>query len=235
MALGDNAILTMMWHGWLPLLGELTALAAVVALSPFTVLPAVALVVHSERPRPVGLAFIAGWLVGKAAITVAFLQVPQLVQRLEGPTPSWTGWLRIGLGVAALVGAVLYWRRSESTTESPGWVGRIKRITPLSAAAAGVLLTVINVKIVAACAAAGYLIGSSPLNTAGVAGAITYFTLVGGSTAAVPILGYAIWSHRIDRFLVAFRDWMQRRQRLLSVIILGLVGVALIYSGANAL
>ncbi len=224
-----------MWHGWLPLLGELTALAAVVALSPFTVIPAVALVVHSERPRPVGLAFIAGWFVGKAAITVAFLQVPQLVQKLDAPTPSWTGWLRIGLGLLALVAGVLYWRRSESSTDSPRWAGRIKRITPLSAAASGVVLTVINVKIIAACAAAGYLIGSAPLNTAGIAGAVTYFTLVGGSTAAVPILGYAIWTHRIDRFLVAFRDWMQRRQRVLTLIVLGLLGGALIYSGANAL
>jgi len=224
-----------MWHGWLPLIGELTALAAVVALSPFTVLPAVALVVHSERPRPVGLAFIAGWLVGKAAITVAFLQVPQLVHKLDGPAPSWTGWLRIGLGLLALVGGVLYWRRSQSTTDSPRWTGRIKRITPLRAAATGVVLTVINVKVVAACAAAGYVIGSSPLNAAGIAGTITYFTLAGGSTAAVPILGYAIWTHRIDRFLAAFRDWMQRRQRILTLIVLGIIGGALVYSGANAL
>ncbi|BBZ76935.1 membrane protein [Mycolicibacterium anyangense] len=224
-----------MWHGWLALLGELTALAAVVALSPFTVIPAVALVVHSDRPRPVGLAFIAGWLVGKAAITVAFLQVPQLLNKLEGPAPSWTGWLRIALGAAALVGGVAYWRRSTVKVDNPRWAERIKRITPASAAATGVALTVINVKVVAACAAAGYLIGSAPLSSAGVAGAVTFFTLVGGSTAAVPILGYAIWSHRIDRFLASFRDWMQRRQRVLTVVVFGLLGGALIYSGAGAL
>ncbi|WP_167099316.1 GAP family protein [Mycobacterium sp. DL592] len=224
-----------MWHGWLALLGELTALAAVVALSPFTVIPAVALVVHSERPRPVGLAFIAGWLVGKAAITVAFLQVPQLVQKLEGPAPSWTGWLRIGLGLLALVGGVLYWRRSHTTVENPRWASRIKRITPASAAVTGVALTVINIKVVAACAGAGYLIGSAPLNGAGVAAAVTFFTLAGGSTAAVPILGYAIWTHRIDSFLASFRDWMQRRQRVLTVVVLGLLGGVLVYSGAGAL
>jgi hypothetical protein len=224
-----------MWHGWLPLLGELTALAAVVALSPFTVVPAVALVVHSDRPRPVGLAFITGWLVGKAAITVAFVQVPQLVHKLDGPTPSWTGWLRIGLGLLALVGGVIYWRRSQPSIESPRWAGHIKRIAPVSAAVTGVVLTVINIKVVAACAAAGYVIGSSPLNTGGIAGAIAFFTLVGGSTAAVPILGYAIWTHRIDRFLAVFRDWMQRRQRVFTLIVLGLLGGALVYSGANAL
>lgn len=229
------AKLTTMWHGWLPLLGELTALAAVVALSPFTVVPAVALVVHSERPLPVGLAFIAGWLVGKAAITVAFLQVPQLVNRLDAPAPSWTGWLRIGLGVVLLAGGVFYWRRSTSHTDSPRWVGRIKRITPVSAAATGVVLTVINVKVVAACAAAGYLIGSAPLSAAGVVGTITYFTLIGGSTAVIPIVGYAIWSHRIDRFLGAFREWLERRQRALTLIIFGILGGALVYSGAAAL
>ncbi|WP_328359126.1 GAP family protein [Mycobacterium sp. NBC_00419] len=219
----------------MPLLGELTALAAVVALSPFTVLPAVALVVHSERPRPVGLAFIAGWLAGKAAITVAFLQVPQLVQKLEGPAPAWTGWLRIALGLLALGGAVVYWRQSLTTVENPRWVSRIKRITPLSAAVTGVALTVINIKVVAACAAGGYLIGSAPLSNAGIAAAVTFFTLAGGSTAAVPILGYAVWTHRIDSFLASFRDWMQRRQRVLTVVVLGLVGGALVYSGAGAL
>lgn len=224
-----------MWHGWLPLLGELAALAAVVALSPFTVIPAIALVVHSDRPRPVGLAFISGWLVGKAAITVAFLQVPQLVERLDAPAPSWTSWLRIGLGVLALAGGVIYWRRSHSSTETPRWAGRIKRITPVSAAVTGVVLTVINIKVVAACAAAGYLIGSSPLSAAGIAAAITFFTLAGGSTAAVPILGYAVWTHRIDRFLEAFRNWMQRRQRILTLIIFGILGGALVYSGASAL
>ena len=145
------------------------------------------------------------------------------------------GWLRIGLGLLALVGGVIYWRRSQSNTASPRWAGRIKRITPLSAVATGVALTVINVKVVAACAAAGYIIGSSPLNAAGIAGAVTYFTLVGGSTAVVPILGYAIWTHRIDRFLAVFRDWMQQRQRVLTLIVLVLLGGALVYSGASAL
>lgn len=81
----------------------------------------------------------------------------------------------------------------------------------------------------------GYLIGSAPLSNAGIAAAVTFFTLAGGSTAAVPILGYAVWTHRIDSFLASFRDWMQRRQRVLTVVVLGLVGGALVYSGAGAL
>ena len=56
------------------LLGELIPLALVVALSPLSIIPAVLLVLHTDRPRPTGLAFMAGWLVGLAALTVVFVR-----------------------------------------------------------------------------------------------------------------------------------------------------------------
>jgi hypothetical protein len=45
-------------------LTELIPLALVVALSPLSIIPAV-MVLHT--PRPTGLAFLAGWLIGLAA------------------------------------------------------------------------------------------------------------------------------------------------------------------------
>jgi Sap, sulfolipid-1-addressing protein len=220
------------WSGWLPLLGQLTALSAVVALSPFTVIPALALIMHSERPRIVGLTFIAGWLVGKAAITVAFLRIPQVTHSFHGP--PWTAWLRIAIGLLVLGAAVAYWRRPPSTAGAPRWLDRIKRITPVGAAVTGVALTVINVKVVLACAAAGYLIGTHGLSLAATCVAVAYFTLVAGSTAVLPILAYAVWTHRIDRQLEGFKRWLQRRQRVITVILLVLIGVGLIYSGVQA-
>src|SRR4026209_2533307 len=52
-------------------LTELIPLALVVALSPLSIIPAV-LVLHTPRPRPTGLAFLAGWLVGPAPLGIAF-------------------------------------------------------------------------------------------------------------------------------------------------------------------
>ena len=46
---------------WGSVLTELIPLALVVALSPLTIIPAV-LVLHTSRPRPTGLAFLAGLL-----------------------------------------------------------------------------------------------------------------------------------------------------------------------------
>lgn len=224
--------------GWGALLGEITALALVVALSPFSVLPAIALVVHSDRPRRTGVAFICGWLAGKAAITLLFVQLPRLLHGLQGTPPHWTAWLRVAAGLLFIVAGGWYWgkHRREPTTsvDGPQWLDRIKRITPLGAAAVGAALTVVNPNVVLMCAAAGFAIGTAGLSTLGTTAAVAYFTMLAGSTAAVPILAYMVWAHRVDRLLERLRDWMQRRQVAVTVVVLLIVGVALLFNGIRA-
>lgn len=217
------------------MLGEITALAMVVAFSPFSVLPAIALVVHSARPRPTGLAFICGWLAGKAAITTLFVAVPRLLHGLHDGPQHWTAWLRVALGVVFIAGGLWYWRRPSAAAATPGWVTRIKNITPAGAAAVGVSLTVVNPKVVLACAAAGFAIGTAALGAPATVGWVVYFTLLAGSTAALPILAYLVWSHRVDRALERFGNWMTRNQVAITVVVLELVGAGLLLTGLRAL
>jgi len=216
-------------------LGEITALAMVVALSPFTVLPAIALVVHSDRPRATGLAFISGWLVAKAAITTLFVGVPRLMGGLQATPPHWTAWLRVAAGVAFILAALWYWRRPGAAAAEATWVDRLEHITPAAAAFVGVALTFLNPKLVFACAAAGFAIGSANLGAPATGAAIAYFTLLGGSTAVLPILAYMIWSHRVDAVLARFADWVRRHQVAITVAVLLLLGVALLTNGLRAL
>jgi Sap, sulfolipid-1-addressing protein len=83
-------------------LTELIPLALVVALSPLSIIPAV-LVLHTPRPRPTGLAFLAGWLVGLTALTAVFLEVSSLMGGLGDKPPGWASWLRIVVGGALIV------------------------------------------------------------------------------------------------------------------------------------
>jgi len=53
-------------------LATLIPLALVIALSPITVIPAV-LVLHAPRPRPASLAFLSGWLLGLALVSVIII------------------------------------------------------------------------------------------------------------------------------------------------------------------
>jgi cytochrome c biogenesis protein CcdA len=223
--------------GWGSLLGELTAFAMVVALSPFSIIPALAVVMSSDRPKPTGLAFVAGWLAGKAAITVVFIQVPRLLDGLEGlnrTPPQWTVWPRIVAGILLIIAGVWCWRRPQRTVEVPHWVSRLKRITPAAAAAVGAGLTVVNVKVLLACAAAGLAIGAAHVGTLGATVAVVYFTAIAGSTAAVPILAYVVWAHQVDRQLERFKSWLQRRQNAITGALLVLIGIALLYNGISA-
>ena len=71
---------------WGSVLTELIPLALVVALSPLSIIPAV-LVLHTPRPRPTGLAFLAGWLVGLAVLTAIFVEVSSLLGGLVTSRP----------------------------------------------------------------------------------------------------------------------------------------------------
>ena len=80
------------------MLTELIPLALVVALSPLSIIPAV-LVLHTPRPRPTGLAFLVGWLLGLTALTAIFLEVSNLLGGLGNKPPGWASWLRVVVGV----------------------------------------------------------------------------------------------------------------------------------------
>lgn len=225
-----------MQGSWGTLLAELIALAMVVAVSPFSVIPAILLVMHSAAPRSTGLAFVSGWLAGKAAITAVFVQVPALIhQGNSSSSDSTTAWLQIVLGVLFTAAGLWRSRRPQKAVQTPRWLTRLKEITPSWAAAVGVALTLINPKVLFASAAAGYAIGNAQLSLVGIGLSVAFFTAIAGSTAAVPILAYAISAHRVDPLLERLIQWMQSRSKALIVGILILVGVALLISGIRGL
>src|SRR6187200_702223 len=147
---------------WGSVLIELIPLALVVALSPLSIIPAV-LVLHTPRPRPTGLAFLAGWLVGLAALTSIFLEVSGLIGGLGGKPPGWASWLRIVVGVALIVFGVYRWFTREKSAHSPKWMQSMSKLTPARAGGAGFALTIVNPKVLFICAAAGLAIGTTGL------------------------------------------------------------------------
>jgi threonine/homoserine/homoserine lactone efflux protein len=214
------------------LLGELVPLALVVALSPVSVIPAVVLVLHTDHPRPTGLAFMTGWLVGLFALTALFVAVPHVIDGV-GESPPWMGWVRIGIGVVMIAIAVGRWMTRKRTTRPPAFL-KLSRITPASAAAIGFGLVVANPKVLVMNAAAGLIIGTA---AAGVGAwiAAALYTAMAGSTVIVPILAYAVAGERVDPQLEQVRNWMQREHAAVTAVILLVVGIVLTYSGIRAL
>jgi sulfite exporter TauE/SafE len=216
-------------------LTELIPLALVVALSPLSIIPAV-LVLHTPRPRPTGLAFLAGWLIGLAALTAIFLEVSSLLGGLGDKPPGWASWLRIVVGAALIVFGVYRWLTRKKSAHTPGWIQRLSTLTPIRAAAAAVALTVVNPKVLFICAAAGLAIGTAGLDTAtNVWIAVAWYVAVAGSTVAIPILAYAVSGDRLDESLTRLKDWMERQHAALVAAILIVIGLLVLYKGIHGL
>ena len=220
---------------WGSVLTELIPLALVVALSPLSIIPAV-LVLHTPRPRPTGLAFLAGWLVGLAALTAIFVEVSSLAGGLRDKPPSWASWLRIVVGAALVVFGLYRWFTRKRSAHTPRWMQSMSKLTPPRA--------------VGDCRGpdggepqgAVHLCGSGfgdrhrgPRRHPRLAGRASGTSSVAGSTVAIPILAYAVSGDRLDEPLARLKDWMERQHATLVAVILVVIGLLVLYKGIHGL
>jgi threonine/homoserine/homoserine lactone efflux protein len=220
---------------WAAVLGQLIPLALVVALSPLTIIPAIVLVLQSDRARATGLAFLSGWLLGLAATTAVFVQLPRLLDGLYRPAPTWAAWVRIAVGIALVAFGVWRWVTRHRVTKQPAWMDRLSRMTPVGAAAIGFGLILVNPKVLVMNAGAGLVIGTAGLAVPGAWLAVAYYTVIAGSSVLVPILAYAVAGDRVDHQLERVKQWMESQHAVLMAGFLAAVGLLLVYTGIRAL
>jgi hypothetical protein len=216
------------------LLGELIPLALVVALSPVSIIPAVLLVLHTERPRPTGVAFMVGWVLALAVTTAVFVQVPHIFDGFGRQSPSWAPWVRIGIGVLSIVAAVVRWLTRHRASQSPAVLNRLGKVTPIGGALVGFGLVLANPKVLLMNAAAGLIIGTTAVGVGGWLYGAAY-TVLAGSSVIIPIVAYLIAGERVDHQLERVRDWVQREHAALTAAVFLIIGVLLTYTGIRAL
>lgn len=211
---------------------ELIPLALVIALSPLSIIPGI-LVLHTGRPRPTGLAFLVGWLVGLAALTSVFLAASGLVGGLREQPPGWASGLRVVVGAALIVFGLYRWLTRHKSAHMPRWMQSMGRLTPGRALGAAIALTIVNPKVLFICAAAGLAVGTAGLGAGGMGAAVVWFVAVAGSTVAAPILAYAVSGDRLDEQLAQLKDWMERQHAVLVAAILLVIGLLVLYKGIH--
>jgi len=209
-------------------------LGLVIALSPITIIPAV-LVLQAPRPRPAGLAFLAGWVLGLAALTALSVGASGLLGGLDKSPPRWASWLRVVLGSALILYGVYQWLTRRSHTESPAWMRSFATITPRRAALTAAALVVIRPDVLLICVPAGLAIGGSGLDLPLVWMAAVIFVAVAASTVAIPILAYAAAGHRLDDPLARLKDWMDRNNAALMAALFVVIGLFVLYHRIHAL
>lgn len=216
------------------MLTELIPLALVVALSPLSIIPAV-LVLSTPRPRPTGLAFMAGWLFGLAVLTQVFVEVSSLLGGGLDKPPPWASWVRIVAGAALIVFGLYKWSTRKRSEHSPKWMSSFAKITPGRAAVTAVVLVFVNPKVLFMCAAAGLAIGTEGLGRSGAFLGELYYVAIAASTVALPILAYVVSGDRLDPALVRLKDWMEAQHATLVAAILVVLGVMVLYKGIHGI
>jgi Sap, sulfolipid-1-addressing protein len=219
---------------WGSVLATLIPLALVVAISPLSIIPAV-LVLQTPRPRPTGLAFLGGWLLGLAALTAVFVVSSDALGALRNSPPAWVSWLRIVLGLALIGYGIYEWLTRRRHTESPKWMRTFATLTPARAGLTGLVLVIVRLEVLTMCALAGLAIGGGGLGMAANWITATIFVVVAASTVAIPVLAYAGAGDRLNEPMARLKDWMERNNAALLAAILLVIGLMVLHNGVKAL
>jgi len=213
-------------------LPELIPLALVIALSPLSVIPGI-LMLHTPRPKPTSLAFLAGWVFGIGTVTAAFVGGSEMSTGLNH-APPWARYVRIGLGVALIVWGLFRWANRNGSDHVPKWLTSLTSIKPGRAFLTGIVLTLANLKVLLMCVAAGVAIGTAGLGSVGSWTAVALFTALGASTVAVPSLAYLVAGARLDAPLNNLKKWMEDNHAGLIGAVLVALGLMVLYKGIHA-
>jgi threonine/homoserine/homoserine lactone efflux protein len=214
-------------------LTELIPLALLIALSPLSIIPGI-LMLHTPRPRPTSIAFLAGWALGIAVITAAFVIASDLSAGLDRKSAA-TPYVRIVIGVALIALGLYRWLTRNRAQHTPKWLTSMTSAGPGRAFVTAIVLSVANLKVFAMCAAAGAAIGTAALGSTGAWQAVAVFTVVAASSVALPVLGYLVAGERLDEPLNRLKVWMEDNHSALMGVILVVIGAALLYKGIHAL
>lgn len=219
---------------WGSVLSKLVALAAVIALSPITVIPAV-LVLHAPRPRPASLSFLGGWLLGLVALTAAFVSGSDLLSGFHATPPKWAAWVRLAFGVALIALAAYHWSTRHRQRNMPRWMRSFSTLSPVRAGVIGAVLVPVRPEVLILCAAAGLAVGNSSLSAGAQVIAAAIFVVLAASTVAIPILAYAGAGDRLDNALERLKAWMEANHDAMMAVILLLIGLLVLYNGIRTL
>ncbi|HEX5253391.1 MAG TPA: GAP family protein [Mycobacterium sp.] len=216
------------------MLSKVVALAAVIALSPITVIPAV-LVLHAPRPRPASLSFLGGWLLGLVALTAAFVSGSELLSGFHATPPKWASWVRLAFGVALIALASYHWFIRHRQRNMPRWMRSFSTLSAVRAGVMGAVLVPLRPEVLILCAAAGLAVGNSGLSAGAQVIAAGIFVVLAASTVAIPILAYVGAGDRFDDALERLKAWMEANHDAMMAVILFLIGLVVLYNGIRTL
>jgi hypothetical protein len=216
------------------LLVHILPIAVAIALEPICILAALVMT-GTDRPLADSFAYL-GALVGVmlvygAAVLLVFqhhavaaggTRTDDIVQLL---------WLLIGLGFLTAFVVILVRRpRAAAAEQESRWARLVQRMGPLGAAGVGLFLVNWEMETPALT-----VILKSRVSTTTALASLVIFTAVAVSTAVVPVVAYLAAPERVGGILETAKGWLSRHERVILLVLFGLIGAVFTYQGASAL
>ena len=220
----------------LPAIGAILPLAVAMALSSVPVMATIAILMSPRRARA-ALPFLVGSVLGLAVVVVVFAAGASVIPE-PGPIHSETvkGVGLILLGAALVVVAIVLWRRDvEQESEStPKWMSALNSAGRWTAF--GVALGLgLRPKSLLVSAAVGLSLRGLSLSWGDSAIVLAVYLVIASSSIVVPIVLTLAAPERAEAPLRATRAWLIGHSRVITMVILLLVGVVVIGDGLGRL
>jgi hypothetical protein len=217
-----------MWEG----LGALLPIAFAVALSSVPLTVTILILLSPNRGRA-ALPFLVGWVIGVAAIiSLSAAGAAALSQPLRRGQDTAIAVLQILIGAALMVLAGIYLRpRTRAvSTGLPRWLAAVDSFGALASFAIGVLLG-FRPKGLLLGIAAGLALNAASVRADEAVILIIIYTVIATSTVVIPIVASLVAPRRMEPKLVAVRDWLATNGRILTSVMMLLIGVVILGSG----
>lgn len=219
-------------------IGDVLGLAAGVAVSPLPIV-AMILVLATPRGRVNGSLFGIGWLAGLSILgTVVLLLAGPAGSSDDGDPAAWTGWLKLLLGVGALLLAARQWRgrpAEGAAPEMPKWMAGLDKLKPGGALGLGALLSGVNPKNAGLTIAAAATIAGAGLAGGEQAVTLAVFVVIGSVGVLAPLIVYLVAGEGAARTLDTWKTWSGDHNAAIMAVLFLVFGFKLVGDGIAVL
>jgi threonine/homoserine/homoserine lactone efflux protein len=217
-------------------IGDILPLAIGIAISPVPII-AVILMLFSRRARTNGPAFLIGWILGVAAVTVIVLLVANAGDvGTDSDASDTASGVKLVLGLLLVVLALRQWRGRPAPGEvaaMPKWMSAIDAFTPVKAFATAIVLSAVNPKNLVLAVGAGAAISRGNLSGSEDAVAVVVFVALASSSIAIAVFAYLLGGSRAQHMLDGWKAWLTQHNAAVMTVLLLVMGVLLVGQGLD--
>jgi hypothetical protein len=220
----------------LQVLGHLLPISVAVALSSVPIMAAILILLSPNKSRT-AIPFLVGWVLGLAIVATAFTLLAQVLPK-PGPKQPQTllGILEMLVGLALVVLAFVAWRRPADggSAREPTWLRAVASFGRWTSFGFAFVLN-LRPKAILLALATGLALNGGDLSVGQTAVCIAVYTVVSASTVATPIVYAMVSPARAQRWLENAQTWILQNYRVVTSIIMLMIGVVIFGDGLTRL